>query len=71
MFSIINNFLDGKKSIIGMIGATATFVAAIVAIVADGVVVEDFALMGAAFSAWSVVMGFGHKLKKIEAFLKK
>lgn len=64
-------FLDGYKLKIGMLGATATLVAELCKLLADGFQVTDLNAMLASFSAYMVVIGAGHKLVKMEDSIKK
>lgn len=67
LFEPINKWLDGKKLLIGMIGAGITFLGVVVAALADGIQLEgDAKVIGAAFSAFMLAIGAGHKLAKME-----
>lgn len=71
LFEPINNWLNGKKLLIGMIGAGITFAGLVVAALADGIQIEaDAKVIGAGFSAFMIAIGAGHKLAKIEAAVK-
>lgn len=71
IFNPINKVLDGKKTVLGLIGATATLVLVIVDALKDGLSSGDVQVLVGAVSAWLVAVGLGHKASKIENLLKK
>lgn len=71
IFDWINKFLDGKKTAIGLIGATATLLSLIVENIMDGFTYNDVQVIVGAFSAYMVAIGLGHKAAKIEEMAKK
>lgn len=64
-------FLDGYKTIIGIVGAIATFVLVICTSLADGFQFVDVEIIMGGFSALLVAIGLAHKAVKIETALKK
>ena len=71
MFEAMNKWLDGKKTWLGLVGATATLLLVLVEAIGDGIQTSDFQILIGAVSAWLVAVGLGHKASKIEAILKK
>ena len=64
-------FLKGYKSILGCIGATATFVAVVCASLSDGFQFADIQTIGAGFSALLLAWGLTGKAIDIQNSLKK
>ena len=71
LFTWINKFFDGKKTIIGKIGATAAFITLVANQLSDGFQMADYEPILIGFSALMLAIGLGHKVEKIEALLKK
>lgn len=71
MFDFVNKMLNGYKTKLGMVGATAAFVSLLVAILSDGIQVGDWQPFITGLSAWLLAVGLGHKASKIEALLGK
>ena len=69
MFSAINSFLDGKKSVLGVIGATGTLLVVVFNSLSDGFQVADLQVLIGAASAWLLAVGLTHKAIKIEDML--
>ena len=65
------NWLSGYKTIIGIIGAIATFVLVITNVLSDGFQFTDFEVIIGGFSALMIAIGLGHKASKILDALKK
>ena len=65
------NFLKGYKSIIGCIGAIATFVVVVCTALADGFQMGDIAVIMGGFSALMLALGLTGKAIAIESALKK
>lgn len=64
-------WLSGYKTIIGTIGAVATFVLVVCNALLDGVQYADLQTIIGAFSALMIAIGLGHKAAKIESIIKK
>lgn len=64
-------WLDGSKTVIGMIAAVATFVLLVCNQLGDGFQFTDVEPVLAGFSALMLALGLGHKAIKIETTLKK
>lgn len=71
MFDFINKMLNGYKTKLGMIGATAAFVTLIVGLLNDGIQLSDWQGFITGLSAWLLAVGLGHKAAKIESSLGK
>lgn len=65
------NFGNGAKTIIGIIGAVATFIVVVTGKLSDGFQLADVEVILGAFSALMLAVGLGHKAIKIENILKK
>lgn len=65
------NFGNGAKTIIGIIGAVATFIVVVTGKLSDGFQLADIEVILGAFSALMLAVGLGHKAIKIENLLKK
>lgn len=64
-------FLDGYKTVIGIIGSIAAFVVLVCNQLGDGFQFTDVQTILTGFSALMVAIGLGHKAAKIEELLKK
>lgn len=64
-------FLNGYKTVIGLIGAVAAFVVLVCNALIDGFQFSDVQTILTGFSAMMVAIGLGHKAAKIESILKK
>lgn len=62
----IFNFLKGYKSIIGCIGAVATFVVVVCTAISDGFQLADATVIMAGFSALMLAIGWTGKLVGME-----
>ena len=71
IFGWIDQMLNGKKTVIGVIGAVATFVLVVTQSLADGFQSGDLNIIIGGFSALMIAIGLGHKAEKIETALKK
>lgn len=67
----INKFLDGKKTIIGIIVGVGTFLCVLGGALIDGFQMSDIEVIGGGFSALMIAIGLQHKAKKIEDAIKK
>lgn len=67
----IFGFLSGYKTLIGLVGAVASFVLLVCNQLVDGFQFADVEIILAGFSALMVALGLGHKAIKIENALKK
>lgn len=67
----IFNFLKGYKSIIGCIGAIATFVVVVCTALADGFQMADTGVIMGGFSALMLALGWTGKLVNMENSVKK
>ena len=67
----ILNFLKGYKSIIGCIGAIATFIVVVCTALADGFQMGDVSVTLGGFSALMLALGLTGKAIAIENALKK
>lgn len=65
------DWLNGYKTIIGTVGAVATFVLVVTNSLQDGFQFADVEVILAGFSALMIAIGLGHKAAKIEDLLKK
>lgn len=65
------NWLDGKKTLIGIISGIATFILVITGALQDGFQVSDLQVILGGFSALMVAIGLGHKADKVMTALKK
>lgn len=70
IFKPINDWLNGKKMIIGMIAGTGAFLSAVAVILGDGIQASDGTALLTAFGVWMTAIGAGHKLQKMEAGVK-
>lgn len=71
MFTWINNFLNGKKTIIGIVSGVGAFLTLLATTLGDGFQAADLQILLTGFSALMVAVGLGHKASKILDFLKK
>ena len=62
----ILGFLKGYKSIIGCVGAVATFIVVICTALADGFQLADATVVMAGFSAMMLAIGWTGKLQNLE-----
>jgi len=67
----IANWFDGKKTVIGILGAVATFVLVVTNSLQDGFQFADVNVILGGFSALMIAIGLGHKAEKILNVLKK
>ena len=65
------DFLKGYKSIIGCIGAVATFIVVVCTALADGFQMGDVAVIMGGFSALMLALGLTGKAIEIQNALKK
>jgi hypothetical protein len=65
------SFLKGYKSIIGCIGAVATFVVLVCTALADGFQLGDATVIMGGFSAMMLAIGWTGKLAGMETAVKK
>ena len=65
------NFLKGYKSIIGCIGAIATFIVVVCTALIDGFQMGDVAVIVGGFSALMLALGLTGKAIAIQNALKK
>lgn len=71
MFSLINKWLDGKKTIMAGIAATLNALHQIVLDLSDGFTSSDFETILTQITVVLSIFGLGHKVEKAIAFLKK
>lgn len=64
-------WINGLKTILGMIAAVATFILLVCNKLGDGFQYADVDIILAGFSAMMLALGLGHKAIKIEDSLKK
>lgn len=61
----INEFLNGKKTLIGIIGGVATFILVVVNALSNGFQPDDMQVISGGFSALMIAIGITHKVEKI------
>lgn len=65
--SKITEWLGTGKTLLGFIGAVATFILVVVNALSDGLQWQaDVSTIGAGLSALLIVLGLGHKLEKLK-----
>ena len=69
--TFIQNWLDGKKTLIGGISALLTGLAAFLNSLGDGLQFADLSILGGTIATFLVVIGLGHKLEKVSKLLGK
>ena len=63
----LNEWLGSGKTMLGFLGAVATFVLVVVNALSDGLQWQaDVQTIGAGLSALLIVLGLGHKLEKLK-----
>lgn len=67
----IGAWFDGKKTIIGIVGAVATFVLVVTNTLQDGFQFADIHTILGGFSVLMIAIGLGHKAEKILEAVKK
>lgn len=67
----IANWFNGKKTVLGILSGTATFVLVVTSALQDGFQFTDVEVILGGFSALMIAIGLGHKAEKIIEALKK
>lgn len=67
----IGAWFDGKKTLIGIIGALATFVLVVTNTLQDGFQFADVEIILGGFSALMIAIGLAHKAEKTLEAIKK